>query len=71
MFALADAIEDHVGTATVRADHLPQTILARALRGELVPTEAQLAAEEGRDYEPAAVLLERIKQSRISRGDRP
>jgi hypothetical protein len=29
-------------------------------RGEPVPTEAELARREGRDYEPASVLLERI-----------
>jgi hypothetical protein len=26
-----------------------------------VPTEAELARQEGRDYEPASVLLERIR----------
>lgn len=39
------------------------TILAKAFRGELVPTEAELARREGRDYEPASALLERIKSS--------
>ena len=33
----------------------------KGFRGELVPTEADLARQEGRDYEPAAVLLERIR----------
>jgi hypothetical protein len=28
------------------------------------PTEAELAAEEGREYEPASVRLERIQESR-------
>ena len=46
-----------------RAQKLTQAILAKAFRGELVPTEAELARREGRDYEPAAVLLERIKRS--------
>jgi type I restriction enzyme S subunit len=32
-------------------------VLAKAFRGELVPTEAELAWQEKRDYEPAAVLL--------------
>ena len=40
--------------------HLVQTVLAKAFRGELVETEADLARREGRDYEPATVLLERI-----------
>jgi hypothetical protein len=28
---------------------------------ELVPTEAELARREGREYEPAAALLERVR----------
>jgi hypothetical protein len=31
-----------------------------SFRGELVPTEAELARQEGREYEPASVLLEKI-----------
>jgi len=47
-----------------RAENLTQAILAKAFRGELVPTEAELARREGRDYEPASVLLERVKKER-------
>ena len=36
----------------------------RRFRPELVPTEAELARQEGRDYEPASVLLERIRAER-------
>ena len=61
LFKLTDAIEKRVAAATARADNLTQSILARAFRGELVPTEAELARAEGRDYEPASVLLERIR----------
>jgi type I restriction enzyme, S subunit len=64
LFKLADAIEKRVAAATLRADRLTQAILAKAFRGELVPTEAELARREGREYEPAAVLLERIKKER-------
>ncbi len=64
LFTLADRIEAKIRAATIRADRLPQAILARAFRGELVPTEAELAAKEGRDYEPASVLLERIQEAR-------
>ncbi len=31
------------------------------LRAELVPTEAELARREGRDYQPATALLERMR----------
>jgi type I restriction enzyme S subunit len=63
-FKLADAIEKRVAAATLRAERLTPAILAKAFRGELVPTEAELARREGREYEPAAVLLERIREER-------
>jgi type I restriction enzyme S subunit len=61
-----DAVKERVSAATARADKLTQSILAKAFRGELVPTEAELARREGREYEPASVLLERIKAERES-----
>ncbi len=64
LFKLANVIEQRVKAASARADKLTQSILAKAFRGELVPTEAELARREGRDYEPASVLLERIKAER-------
>jgi type I restriction enzyme, S subunit len=61
LFALADKIEQRVAAATARAEKAPQAILAKAFRGELVPTEADLARAEGRTYETAEELLERVK----------
>src|SRR6185437_2512384 len=66
LFKLADAIEKRVAAASVRADRLTQAILAKAFRGELVATEAELARREGREYEPASVLLERIKKEKTA-----
>jgi len=66
LFSLANMIEVHLSTAALRAEKLTQSILAKAFRGELVPTEAELARREGREYETASVLLERIKQERDS-----
>jgi type I restriction enzyme S subunit len=66
LFRLADAIEKRVALATARAEKLTQAILAKAFRGELVPTEAELARREGRGYEPASVLLERIRAERAA-----
>lgn len=63
LFALADAIEARLKAATARADKLPQAILSKAFRGELVPTEAELARAEGRAYETAEEMLERVKAS--------
>ncbi|HUT43399.1 MAG TPA: restriction endonuclease subunit S, partial [Desulfobacterales bacterium] len=64
LFNLANKIEKRVAGATARAERLTQAILAKAFRGELVPTEAELARREGRSYEPACELLSRIKVER-------
>ena len=40
------------------------SVLKAACEGRLVPTEAELARAEGRDYEPADVLLQRILAER-------
>jgi type I restriction enzyme S subunit len=63
LFALATAIEQRVERAAARADNLPQAILSKAFAGELVPTEADLARQEGRDYESAEKLIERVRRS--------
>ena len=43
------------------------SVLRAACSGELVATEAELARAEGREYEPADVLLERILAERRAR----
>ncbi len=66
LFKLADAIEKRVVIATARAEKLTQSILAKAFRGDLVPTEPELARRNGRTYEPASALLGRIKSEENS-----
>lgn len=58
LFAFADILEDKVASAKSRIDHLTQSILAKAFRGELVPQDP--------NDEPANVLLERIQAQRTS-----
>ncbi len=58
---LAGGIERRVALAAKQNESLFQSIFGKAFRGELVPTEAELAQREGREYEPASVLLERIR----------
>jgi type I restriction enzyme S subunit len=60
LFRMANKVEMCVSAATARSKKLAQAILAKAFRGELVPTEAELARREGRSYEPASLLLERL-----------
>jgi type I restriction enzyme S subunit len=43
------------------------SVLKAACEGRLVPTEAELARKEGRDYEPADKLLKRILRERRAR----
>ena len=66
LFKLAEAIEKRVAAATARAEKLTQAILAKAFRGEFVPTEAELARREGHPYEPASALLARLKSAKTS-----
>jgi len=61
LFARAAVIEAAVAAARKRVDALTQAVLAKAFRGELVPTEADLARRENRPYEPAADLLARLR----------
>jgi type I restriction enzyme S subunit len=53
LFKIADAVEDHYRKAQEQLDKLPQAILAKAFRGELVPQDPK--------DEPASVLLEHIR----------
>jgi type I restriction enzyme S subunit len=66
LLRLADVAEERLDISLLSVDKLTQAILAKAFRGELVPTEAELARREGREYEPASALLERIKKERVS-----
>lgn len=52
LFAVADAIDNRVRAATLRAKKLTQAVLAEAFRGELVLTEAELVRRVEREYEP-------------------
>lgn len=58
LFAFADQLEARVKAAQSRINHLTQSILAKAFRGELVPQDP--------NDEPASVLLERIKTQRAA-----
>jgi len=56
-----DEMAAHVDGAQERLNHLDRSVLAKAFRGELVETEAERARREGRDYETAAELLQRVR----------
>jgi type I restriction enzyme S subunit len=64
LFALANKIEGRLAKAQAQVDKLAPSLLAKAFSGELVPTEAELAHRERREYEPASVLVERLQRER-------
>lgn len=66
LFALADGIESRYEAAKKCIDGLSQSTLAKAFRGELVPTEAELAKAEGRSFESAEELLHKIRQREMA-----
>jgi hypothetical protein len=68
---VADTIGHHLLFAARRSEKLAQSILAKVFRGALVPTEAELARREGREYEPASELLERIKAGMLTQTTAP
>jgi len=67
ILGLGEGVETRLAGAAPRVDKISRAILAKAFRGELVPTEAELARDEGRDYETAEALLARIGHDSKSR----
>lgn len=67
LFTLSDLIEARFRKAQTQIDRMTQSVLAKAFRGELVPTEAELARRENRSYEPASELLARIEITKTER----
>jgi type I restriction enzyme, S subunit len=64
LFTQLDAGVTSLKQAQARLKRYKASVLKAACEGRLVLTEAELAKKEGRDYEPAAVLLERILKDR-------
>ena len=63
-FTRLDASVDALRRAQANLKRYRASVLKAACEGRLVPIEAKLARSEGREYEPAAVLLERILAER-------
>jgi type I restriction enzyme S subunit len=66
LFAFAARLQARYEQAKTHVDRLTQSVLAKAFRGELVPTEAELARREGREYETAEELLARLKTAPLA-----
>jgi type I restriction enzyme S subunit len=63
-FSRLDAAVASLTRAKANVKRARASVLKAAVEGRLVPTEAALARAEGREYEPAAVLLGRILAER-------
>ncbi len=68
-FSRLDAAVASLKRARANVERARASVLQAAVEGRLVPTEAALARAEGRDYEPASALLERILAERRRRHD--
>lgn len=66
LFAHADRIEQQVNNALTRVNHLTQSILAKAFRGELTEQWRKDNPELISGENSAAALLERIKTERVA-----
>lgn len=66
-FTRLDAAVASLERARANLKRYRASVLQAAVEGRLVPTEAELARREGRSYEPASVLLERILAERRRR----
>ena len=61
-FSRLDAAVASLTRAKANVKRARASVLKSAVEGRLVPTEAALARAEGRDYEPASVLVARVEQ---------
>ena len=66
-FTRLDASVDALKRVKANLKRYRASVLKAACEGALVPTEAELARSEGRDYEPADRLLSRILAERRAR----
>jgi type I restriction enzyme S subunit len=66
LLGLADHIEARTSNARAQISQIRLSTLASAFRGNLVPAEAELARKEGRSYEPASLLLERMRRESVN-----
>lgn len=60
--AAADRLSTQIAAIAALLSRTSRAALTRAFRGELVPSEASITAEEGRPFESADELIARVRQ---------
>lgn len=63
-FTRLDAAVNALSRVRANLSRYRSSVLKAACEGRLVPTEAELARAEGRDYEPAELLVQRMREVR-------
>lgn len=60
--SVCDSIEQNIKGSLIKAEALRQSILKKAFEGNLLTAQELAQCKQEKDYEPANVLLERIKK---------
>jgi type I restriction enzyme S subunit len=65
--SVCDAVEESIVTSLEKAHALRQSILKKAFEGKLLSEQEIAACKAHKDYEPASLLLERIKEEKMKK----
>tara|TARA_R110002167_G_scaffold366415_1_gene596383 strand:- start:13183 stop:14700 length:1518 start_codon:yes stop_codon:yes gene_type:complete len=65
--SVCDKVEESIKESLEKAGALRQSILKKAFEGKLLSAEEVAKCKQHKDYEPASVLLERIKKEKKKR----
>lgn len=66
-FSVCDKVEESIKESLQKAQALRQSILKKAFEGSLLTEEEIAKCKADKDYEPASVLLEKIKIEKVKR----
>lgn len=65
--SVCDKVEKDIADSLEKAQALRQSILKKAFEGKLLTEEEIAACKADKDYEPASVLLEKIKKEKLKK----
>ena|SRR5690554_1263094 len=65
--SVCDTVEKDIADSLEKAQALRQSILKKAFEGKLLTEEEIAACKADKDYEPASVLLEKIKKEKLKK----
>ena len=65
--SVCDKVEQSISESLEKSKALRQSILKKAFEGKLLSAEEIAACKREKDYEPASVLLEKIKAEKLKK----